>query len=218
MLKQARAYNKSLLKRGDGDVLEYPKQLAVSQDGAMASLEIKKIGVNLPVFHGTADEALMNGVGHLEGSSLPVGGKGTRCVLMAHSGMRNARMFDELYKLEEGDTFTIRTLNEELSYEVYETEVVKPEEVEDLVRIKKGEDLVTLITCTPYGVNSDRLLVHAKRRAPTPEPERVEVGVYVNDRSTPLVAAAALLGCSALGGLIGKVRARVSRKGGHGRR
>lgn len=218
LMEWARAYNAALHAGAgavrDGAAHAYEEQLAVGEDGAMASLQIDKIALSLPIFHGTGDEALMNGVGHLEGTALPVGGEGGRCVLLAHSGMRNARMFDELYKLVPGDVFTIRVLDETLAYEVSEVEVVEPDEVEGRIGTVRGEDLVTLVTCTPYGVNSQRLLVHARRTPLESAPERAEelqMGAYVNDRSMPLVAAAALLGGGAVAGLFGKRRSGRAR-------
>lgn len=143
------------------DVLPYGEQLAAGR-AEIAWIEVPKIGLNLLIYRGTESGALASGVGHLEGSSLPVGGSSTHCVLTGHSGLATSRMFDDIRQLEDGDVFVLHTLGEELAYEVYGTEVVWPEETDSL-GIVSGEDLVTLVTCTPYGVNDHRLLVHARR-------------------------------------------------------
>jgi len=128
----------------------------------MGHIEIPAINVNLPIFHSTSDEVLERGVGHLEGTSFPVGGEGTHSALTAHSGLPTARMFTDLEDLIYGDVFFINVLNRRLAYEVDQILVVYPHEIESL-RIIPGEDLVTLITCTPYGRNHLRLLVRGRR-------------------------------------------------------
>ncbi len=149
------------------ELLDYADQL--DYDGvAMAWIEIPKIGVELPIYHGTSDDALSSGAGHLEGSSLPVGGLSTHTVITAHSGSHAQRMFDDIRRLEPGDIFVIHTLGTSYAYEVDSTEVVLPDE-QDSLAIKNGEDLCTLVTCTPYGVNDHRLLVHAHRTTSLPE-------------------------------------------------
>lgn len=146
--------------------LGYADQL--NYDGvAMSWIEIPKIGVKLPVFHGTSDDALSSGAGHLEGSSLPVGGLSTHTVITAHSGSHAQRMFDDIRRLEPGDIFVVHTLGTSYAYMVYSTEVVLPDERASL-SIQQGEDLCTLVTCTPYGVNDHRLLVHARRTTKLP--------------------------------------------------
>ena len=124
--------------------------------------EIPSIDVSMPIYHGTSEEVLMAGVGHLEGTSLPVGGASTHCVLTAHSGMRNLSMFDDIHSLEPGDLVLLHTMNKTLAYKMVDSEVVLPEEMESLT-IEPGADKVTLVTCTPYGVNDHRLLVHCVR-------------------------------------------------------
>ena len=147
--------------------LGYADQL--DYDGvAMSWIEIPKIGVRLPIYHGTSDDALSSGAGHLEGSSLPVGGLSTHTVITAHSGSHAQRMFDDIRRLEPGDIFVVHTLGTSYAYEVYSTEVVLPDERESL-SIQQGKDLCTLVTCTPYGVNDHRLLVHAHRTTKLPE-------------------------------------------------
>ena len=128
----------------------------------MSWVEIPSINVSMPIYHGTGEESLMAGVGHLEGTSLPVGGASSHCVLTAHSGMRNLSMFDDIHALEEGDLVLLHTMNQTLAYRVVGSEVVWPDEVESLA-IEPGADKLTLVTCTPYGVNDHRLLVHCDR-------------------------------------------------------
>lgn len=148
--------------------LIYNNLLNIDKSGMMCYLEIPCINVNLPVFHGTAASTLERGIGHLEGSSLPVGGKSTHAVLTGHTGLNNAKLFTDLTEVKEGDLFFLHTLGKDLAYRVIGTEVVLPEETQDLL-IRKGKDLVTLITCTPYGVNSHRLFVTGIRTKYTPE-------------------------------------------------
>ncbi|MGN1080797.1 MAG: class C sortase, partial [Acutalibacteraceae bacterium] len=124
--------------------------------------EIPSIDVYLPVYHGTKEETLLIGVGHLENTSLPAGGESTHAVLSAHCGLPSARLFTDLHLLKEGSLFRIHVLDETLTYQVYDIETVDPDDSSSLL-IKEGEDLVTLITCTPYGKNTHRLLVHGKR-------------------------------------------------------
>lgn len=161
-------YNARLAKKpahwklSEEEVADYEKQLDISGRGIMSYIEISKLGCSLPVYHGTGAEVLQIAIGHLEGTSLPVGGKSTHCVLSGHRGLPSAKLFSNLDQLSEGDTFTIRTLNETLTYEVDEISVVLPGETGKL-QIVNGEDLCTLMTCTPYGVNTHRLLVRGRR-------------------------------------------------------
>ena len=140
----------------------YEETLNVDGVGMMAFLDIEEIGVHLPVYLGTPETVLARAAGHLQGTSLPVGGKNTHAVLSAHTGLAEAKLFTDLDELEEGDTFRITVLDEELTYEIYDIEVVEPEDISSL-KIESGRDLCTLVTCTPYGVNSHRLLVHGER-------------------------------------------------------
>ena len=128
----------------------------------MGYIEIPAIGVALPIYHGTEDTVLQIAIGHIEGSSLPVGGPGTHCVVSGHRGLPSAKLFTDLDKLVEGDTFMLRVLDEVLTYEVDQIHIVEPREVE-LLEIEEGQDLCTLVTCTPYGINSHRLLVRGHR-------------------------------------------------------
>ena len=140
----------------------YESLLITDDTNVMAYIEIPKIKVSLPVYHGTGNDVLQGAIGHLEGSSLPVGGKGTHCVLSGHRGLPSARLFTDLDKLREGDTFTMTILNETLTYEVDHIWIVEPSDLSHLT-IEDGKDYCTLITCTPYGINTHRLLVRAHR-------------------------------------------------------
>lgn len=171
MLNEAIEYNKHHLVNVVKDVFnnnEYSKNNAYysllnpNNDGIMGILEIPKIHQKLPIYHGVGKKALKSGCGHIEGTSLPVGGAGTHAVLASHSGFTNARLFTDLNKLKKGDLFYIQVLNKRLEYEVDKISVVLPSDTSQLA-IEKGKDLVTLVTCTPYGVNSHRLLVRGKR-------------------------------------------------------
>ena len=140
----------------------YKEVLNISGDGIMGYIQIPKISVDLPIYHGTSEEVLEKGVGHIQNTSVPIGGNSTHSVLTGHTGLPNAELFTRLDELVEGDIFYIHVLNEILTYKVYEIKVVLPDNIDEL-RITSGEDLVTLVTCTPYGVNSHRLLVKAER-------------------------------------------------------
>lgn len=168
MLKAARKYNKSLLKKSDHwklskkDKKKYESLLDVSGTGIMGYIEVPKIDCSFPIYHGTDEGALQIAIGHLEGSSLPVGGKSTHCVLSGHRGLPSARLFTDLDQMEEGDIFILNILGRKLAYEVDQIKVVLPEEMSDL-EIEEGKDLCTLVTCTPYGINTHRLLVRGHR-------------------------------------------------------
>ncbi len=144
------------------DGKSYEELLLAEDSGVMGYLEIEKIKLKLPIYHGVSEEALEDGVGHLEGTSLPVGGETTHAVLFGHRGLPSAKLFTDLDQLEAGDTFQITVMDRVLVYEVTQTEVVLPEELNDLA-VEPGKDQVTLVTCTPYGVNSHRLLIHGER-------------------------------------------------------
>lgn len=155
------------LENNDLDPL-YHECLAFDDSGLMGYIEIPSIGVYLPVYHGTDDAALSRGVGHLEGSSLPVGGDGTHSVLSGHTGINNAKMFTDLENMELGDLFFIHILDDVYAYEVCDINVVEPSDA-SLLASQLGRDLCTLVTCTPYGVNSHRLLVTGERTGYTEE-------------------------------------------------
>ena len=170
ILESARNYNQNLAKNGTSWNLteeqkeEYEKQLCVDDTGIMSYIEIPSIDCSLPIYHGTDEGVLQKAIGHIPGSSLPVGGKSTHCVLSGHRGLPSAKLFTDLDQLKEGDTFLLRTLDETLTYQVDQILIVEPNELQAL-QIEEGEDLCTLVTCTPYGVNSHRLLVRGHRIA-----------------------------------------------------
>ncbi len=141
---------------------DYESQLDVTGTGIMGYIEIHKIRCILPIYHGIDDGVLQIAIGHIPWSSLPIGGAGSHSVLSGHRGLPSARLFTDIDKLDEGDTFIIRTMNKVLTYEVDQIRIVQPNETYDL-RIIPGEDLCTLVTCTPYGVNTHRLLVRGRR-------------------------------------------------------
>ena len=140
----------------------YKEVLNISNEGEMAYIEIPKISVYLPIYHGTSSEVLEKGVGHIESTSVPIGGESTHSVLTGHTGLPSAELFTRLDELVVGDIFYIHVLDEILTYKIYETKVILPDKIDEL-QITNGKDLVTLVTCTPYGVNSHRLLVKAER-------------------------------------------------------
>lgn len=155
--------------------LQYNKILTGNADGMMARVKIPSIDVDLPVYHGTSDAILERGAGHLEGSHLPIGGEGTRSVITAHRGLATATMFTNLDRVKVDDTFTIEVFGEVLTYRVRETQVIEPEKT-DTLRAEPGEDLVTLITCTPLGINTHRILVTGERITPTPPKDLAAAG------------------------------------------
>lgn len=150
---------------------EYYNTLDVNGDGMMGYITIEKIKVQLPIYHGTSDKVLNSAVGHVEGSSLPVGGESTHSVLSAHRGLPSAKLFTNLDKVEIGDVFTIRILDKTITYQVDQILIVLPEETDPL-NIEQGKDYCTLVTCTPYGINTHRMLVRGAR-IENIEPERV---------------------------------------------
>ena len=165
-LEKAKAYNDALTGSniedpfipGSGIALPDNYTSVLNIDGTIGYIKIPKINVYLPIYHGTSEEVLQKGVGHLENTAFPISGKGNHAVLTGHTGLNSARLFTDLTELETGDVFYITTLDRKLAYEVDRILVIEPDDTEDL-RPVKGEDYVTLVTCTPYGVNSHRLLV-----------------------------------------------------------
>ena len=162
---------------------DYDNQLNLGGDGIMGYVEIPLIKVNLPIYHGTDSETLDAGIGHLLGTSLPVGGNSTHTVLTAHSGMANQKLFSDLDKLKKGDVFYLRVLDENLAYQVAEINTVLPHESE-LLEITEGEDYCTLVTCTPFGVNTHRLLVRGTRIPYEEAEEIVEEQIQTEDLPT----------------------------------
>lgn len=189
-LDRAREYNKELssgaiyeantnIPTSHGETSDisqsYWDQLKANDDGLMARLKIKKIDLDLPVYHGTEDDTLLKGLGHLRGTSLPVGGKGTRSVITGHRGLASAEMFTRLDEIVKGDTFTIEVFDEVLTYKVIEKIVVNPDETKKIAAVP-GKDLMTLITCTPLGINTQRILVTGERIIPTPAADKADRG------------------------------------------
>ncbi|PID98050.1 MAG: class C sortase [Actinobacteria bacterium] len=189
-LQSARTYNEALsvgalleantnVPTGDGDSsnvsLDYNSILKVGPSGLMARIRIPKIDLDLPVYHGTTDDTLLKGIGHLEGTSLPVGGPGTRSVLTGHRGLANAEMFTNLNKVEKGDIFSVEVFGDVLTYQVVDTKVVEPSETE-AIRAEPERDLMTLVTCTPLGINTHRILLTGERILPTPAAELAKAG------------------------------------------
>ena len=171
LLTEAREYNRTLSFGRIVDVFQNPNQtssteylsiLNVNNNGMMGYISIPKIDVRIPIYHGTSSDILQKGVGHLEGSSLPIGGESTHAILSAHRGLPSSRLFTDLDQLKEGDIFYIYILDEVLAYKVNQILITEPSETEAL-EIVNGKDYVTLVTCTPYAVNTHRLLVRGKR-------------------------------------------------------
>lgn len=204
LLKEAREYNRRLKKTevwplvpefSNEEWADYLSQLDITGTGIMGYIEIPAVGILLPIYHGTSEAVLQKGAGHLEGSSLPIGGESTHSVLSAHTGLPSAKLFTDIDLLRLGDTFSITILQETITYEVDQIDVVAPYEVWAL-GVVDGEDYCTLLTCTPRGINSHRLLVRGRRVetpvedtepvqpdtaptvvAPQPEPERMDYSV-----------------------------------------
>lgn len=195
-------YNASLLERPNSYLLneeqtaEYQKLLNIGGNGIMGYIEIPSINVLLPVYHGTDEAVLQVAVGHLEWTSLPVGGTGSHCVLSGHRGLPSAKLFTDLGKMVEGDTFILRVLDEVLTYEVDQIRIVEPEDTDELL-IVAGQDLCTLVTCTPYGINSHRMLVRGHRVETEEEARTIRVTADAIQIEpviiAPLVAAPMLL-------------------------
>lgn len=206
--KEAQRYNQALSEDtirnggtiGAGQEDGYDDELKVEEEGIMGYITIPSIDVNLPIYHGIDEKALQAGAGHLPASSLPVGGESTHCVITGHTGLPSARLFTDLDKLEEGDTFQLKILNQTLTYEVFRIEVVLPTDVDSL-RIEEGQDWCTLLTCTPYGINDHRLLVTGKR-VETPKEETASEQKVGGELRTLLIALLVLLVILAAAGLL----------------
>lgn len=180
MIAQAEQYNDSL-REGKASFFDpsgvsgYNDTLNITGTGIMGYIDIDKIGVELPVYHGVDDGVLQIGVGHIEGTSLPVGGQGTHCVLSGHRGLPSARLFTDLDKMQPGDKFRITVLDRCVTYEVDQIKTVLPQDVSNLT-IEDGKDYCTLVTCTPYGINTHRLLVRGVRI----DSENTAPGIFVS--------------------------------------
>ncbi len=168
LVKDAKEYNKTLItdntrwKMTDEERKIYNNILDISGTGVMGYIEIPKVNISLPIYHGTSNEVLQIAVGHVEGSSFPIGGTGTHAVLSGHRGLPSAKLFTDLDKMEEGDCFYINILNEVLTYQIDQILIVEPSNIDSL-EIDPTQDYCTLVTCTPYGVNSHRMLIRGKR-------------------------------------------------------
>lgn len=199
---EALNYNGSLSEYPNNHILSeeqkgyYEQLLNISGNGIMGYIEIPKINVSLPLYHGTSEAVLQIAIGHIDWTSLPVGGESSHCVVSGHRGLPSARLFTDLDQMEVGDTFLIYVLDEVLTYEVDQIRIVEPQETDDLM-IVEGEDLCTLVTCTPYGINSHRMLVRGHRTETVEEAEvrRVTADALQIEPLTvaPLVAAPILL-------------------------
>ncbi len=176
----ARDYNQSLLHRPNDFILSdeqqeiYKSLLDIGGNGIMGYIEIPTIDVMLPIYHGTEESVLQIAVGHLDWTSLPVGGAGSHCVLSGHRGLPSARLFTDLDKLKVGDVFMLHVLNEILTYEIDQILIVEPQDTDPLL-IEPGKDLCTMITCTPYGINSHRMLVRGHRIESQEEPKDIRI-------------------------------------------
>lgn len=199
--EQAQDYNRRLARLKDplldyDELTDYEDVLDVAGTGVMGFISIEKLGVELPIYHGVSSEVLNIACGHIEGTSLPVGGESTHAALSAHRGLPHAKLFTDLDKMELGDTFTVTILSETVTYQVDQIKVVKPDEIDD-IRIIEGEDHCTLVTCTPYGINSHRLLVRGTRIENAAPKLYVTSNAFMIDSlvATPVVAAPMLLIC-----------------------
>ena len=188
----------------------YAQTLDISGTGIMGYITIPKINVELPIYHGTDEGVLQVAAGHLEGSSLPVGGAGTHAVISAHRGLPSAKLFTNLDELEVGDRFTITVLNRVLTYEVDQISIVLPTEIDQLLPTE-GMDYVTLMTCTPYGINTHRLLVRGKRVETTESQKHIRVAADAF-RIEPIIVAAILAIPMLLAALVGVLLAPHLRK------
>ncbi len=168
IMERAHAYNAAIDPKvfrwflNDEEMEEYESQLNISKGGLMGYISIDKLHVKLPIYHGVNESVLQTSIGHIEWTSLPVGGESSHCVLSGHRGLPSAKLFSDLDKLVEGDRFSVSVLNEMMTYEVDQIRIVEPSDVSDL-QIVPGMDYCTLVTCTPYGINSHRLLVRGHR-------------------------------------------------------
>lgn len=196
MWEDAQSYNQRMKGQNKDYTLseeekaEYESMLNVDSNGIMGYVEIPKINCSLPIYHGTTASVLQTAIGHLEWTSLPVGGESTHCVLSGHRGLPSAKLFTNLDKLNEGDIFMLRVMDEVLTYEVDQILIVEPQQVEAL-RIVEGKDYCTLVTCTPYGINSHRLLVRGHRIENVKEANKARVAADAI-QIEPLIVAPAI--------------------------
>lgn len=207
LLEEAREYNKSLVDKinryylNEEERKRYDHILDITKTGIMAYIEIPKLNVYMPVYHGTDEGVLQIAAGHLPGSSFPVGGESTHSLISGHSGLPSAKLFTDIDKLQEGDLFFVHVFDEVLAYRVNQIKVVLPDDVETL-EIEKGKDYVTLITCTPYGVNSHRLLVRGERTVYKAPESKIEDRIEKNNRKYTMLSAGVILALISMGFLI----------------
>lgn len=207
LLEEAREYNKSLVDKinryylNEEEKKRYNHILNITKTGIMAYIEIPKLNVYMPVYHGTDEGVLQIAAGHLPGSSFPVGGESTHSLISGHSGLPSAKLFTDIDKLQEGDLFFVHVFDEVLAYRVNQIKVVLPDDVETL-EIEKGKDYVTLITCTPYGVNSHRLLVRGERTVYKEPESKIEDRIEKNNRKYTMLSAGVILALISTGFLI----------------
>jgi sortase A len=195
----------------DAGELPYREQLRWDGSPALCWVEIPAIDIELPVYHGTGDDVLAMGAGHVEGTSLPVGGSSSHCVIAAHSGMEQARMFDDVERLDESDVFVLHTLGDAYAYQIDRREVVDPDEVYDHCRIVPEQDRCTLLTCTPYGINSHRLLLGAHRVPYSAELEETPTSMsrlVPSRRTAPVLALGGGTSLVALSSIVARHRRR----------
>lgn len=217
--KEAERYNEMLwqangiivgnMEQGILGEESYQEQLNLSGTGMMGTISIPKINVNLPIYHGVEEEVLVNGVGHLPESSLPVGGENTHCILTGHRGLPNAKLFTRLDEMETGDLFFLTVCGEKLAYQVSEIDIIHPEDVEGL-GIQAEKDLVSLITCTPYGLNTKRLVVTGERIPYTEKQEQEIVPGSMSFRELVFTALPFLYLVVGIGSMIRKKRGKRS--------
>ena len=198
MFEEAEEYNRRLADTGikwsmtEGDIREYNSILDISDSGIMGYIDIPKIRQTLPIYHGTDDAVLQIAIGHLAGTSFPVGGESTHCVVSGHRGLPSARLFTDLDKLVVGDIWTMTILNRTVTYEVDQIRIVEPEDLSEL-QITEGNDYCTLLTCTPYGINSHRLLVRGHRIPNLDGDANVTADAMLVDRTLVAIAVAAVM-------------------------
>ena len=198
MLEKAREYNESLVGKvnryylNEEEKKRYAHILDITKTGIMAYVEIPKLNIYMPVYHGTDEGVLQIAAGHLPGSSLPVGGENTHSLISGHRGVPSAKLFTDIDKLKKGDLFFIHVFDEVLAYKVNQIKIVLPDDVETL-EIEKGKDYVTLITCTPYGVNSHRLLVRGERTVYKQSESKIEDMIKKNNLKYIMLTAGVIL-------------------------
>lgn len=218
MLDKARQYNEALYKIQKGEYTDnveilskqsYRSMLSTNGSNVIATISIPKINVDIPVRHGISEKVLQSGAGHIQQSSLPIGGKSTRAVISGHRGLPTAKLFTRLDEIKKGDMFFISVIDKTLAYKVSKIETVLPEDIES-IRPVEGEDLVTLVTCTPYGVNDHRLLVTGKRTKYIPEQKETIKSKLPSIREIAFILVLPVL--MILSFLIRKIKARKKRK------